>query len=187
MVLPVLLLFLLGVIDVGRFMWTMNRAEKAAQMGVRFAIVTDSIPSGLNGYNFTGTSSLQPGDTVPTSAYSKMTCSKPGSGTESCACASGGSCPWGTSVTSGAFGRLQSQMEKFLPELKASNIQVDYVPSGLGFAGDPSGPNIYPIVTVRLTGLTFTPLLAQFFGASFTIPDVQTSLTMEDGTGQFAN
>ena len=44
MVLPLLLLFIFGIIDVGRLMWTWNRAEKATQMGARFAVVTDMVP-----------------------------------------------------------------------------------------------------------------------------------------------
>src|SRR3546814_1343600 len=44
LVLPLLLIFLLGIIDVGRLMWTWNRAEKATQMGVRYAIAADMVP-----------------------------------------------------------------------------------------------------------------------------------------------
>ena len=35
LVLPLLLLMLFGIIDTARFMWAVNRSEKAAQMGVR--------------------------------------------------------------------------------------------------------------------------------------------------------
>src|SRR3546814_5718143 len=52
MVLPLLLIFLLGIIDVGRLMWTWNRAEKATQMGVRFAVVADMVPGNLDAYDF---------------------------------------------------------------------------------------------------------------------------------------
>ena len=41
LVLPLLLLFLFGIIDAGRFMWEYNRAEKATQVGARVAVVTD--------------------------------------------------------------------------------------------------------------------------------------------------
>ena len=43
MVLPLLLLFLLGIIDVGRYMWALNTAEKATQMGARYAVVSDPV------------------------------------------------------------------------------------------------------------------------------------------------
>ena len=46
LVLPLLLLFLFGIIDAGRFMWEYNQAEKATQVGVRMAVVTNVIPGG---------------------------------------------------------------------------------------------------------------------------------------------
>ena len=53
LVLPLLLLLLFGVIDAGRFMWEYNRAEKATQMGVRFAATTDPVlGSGFSDYSF---------------------------------------------------------------------------------------------------------------------------------------
>ena len=47
LVLPLLLILLFGTIDAGRFLWAMNRAEKATQMGARYAIVTDPVSTGL--------------------------------------------------------------------------------------------------------------------------------------------
>ena len=44
LVLPLFLMFLLGIIDAGRYMWEHNRAEKATQMGTRYAVVTDMVP-----------------------------------------------------------------------------------------------------------------------------------------------
>src|SRR3546814_16493403 len=58
MVLPLLLIFLLGIIDVGRLMWTWNRAEKAPPMGVRFAVAPDMAPGKRRAYDF----ALQGGD-----------------------------------------------------------------------------------------------------------------------------
>ena len=43
---PVLILFLLGIIDVGRYMWSINELEKATQMGARMAVVTTWFPAG---------------------------------------------------------------------------------------------------------------------------------------------
>ena len=52
MVLPLALLFLFGIIDAGRFMWEFNRAEKATQMGTRYAAVTNMVPSTLASTSF---------------------------------------------------------------------------------------------------------------------------------------
>ena len=43
LVLPPFLLFLLGTLDVGRFIWFVNENEKAAQIGARWAVATDFI------------------------------------------------------------------------------------------------------------------------------------------------
>lgn len=64
MVLPLLLILLLGVIDVGRLMWTWNRAEKATQMGVRYAVATDMVPNGLAAYSFVVSGGLTQGDAI---------------------------------------------------------------------------------------------------------------------------
>ncbi len=45
--LPLLILFLFGIIDGGRFLWEINKAEKATQAGARVAVVTDVISTGL--------------------------------------------------------------------------------------------------------------------------------------------
>ena len=52
LVLPVLLLFLLGIIDVGRYMWSINQLEKATQIGARMAVVTDMVASDLGSDNY---------------------------------------------------------------------------------------------------------------------------------------
>ncbi len=194
LVLPLLLIFLLGIIDVGRLMWTWNQAEKATQMGARYAIVTDPVPSDLATFNFVGTGSLTQGDVVPTTAYGTMTCTNP-TGTKdspvgSVTCTCSGTCPWGATAASGTtapFTLIYDRMHMFLSSLDPKNVSISYKPSGLGFAGDPNGPDISPVVTVELTGLTFQPTLLQLFGGTIPLPSFSAALTMEDGQGTVSN
>ena len=190
LVLPLLLIFLLGIVDVGRLMWTWNRAEKAAQMGVRFAVVTDPVPTGLSTFSFVGTGGLTQGDPIPTSSYGTMACTSTGTSVAvSCSCTSC-RCPWGTAATSGTdspFGRIARQMSLFFPELAANNVSVAYQPSGLGYAGDPNGADVAPIVTVEVSNLTFTPTLLQIFGGQIALPSFSSALTLEDGQGIVSN
>ena len=186
LVLPIALLFLFGIIDVGRFMWEYNQAEKATQMGARFAAVTDFVPSGLAGYTFVGVGGLTQGDVVPATAYGTMTCTKAGAAAVACACTTG-TCGWGTTATPAAFQAIFARMQAFFPRLATNNVSVAYVPSGLGYAGDPNGADVAPLITVRLTGVTFTPITTQIFNASVTMPDFSYSLTMEDGAGTASN
>lgn len=194
LVLPLALLFLFAIIDGGRFVWAVNQAEKATQMGARFAIVTAPVPSDLAGFNFVGTAGLTAGVTVPASAYGTMTC-----GTTSlnspATCTCSGTCPWGNAVDTTApttppatpFDKIYAHIKNFYPDTKRTNIKIQYSPSGLGYAGDPTGPDIYPIVTVRLQGLTFQPITTQIFNINTPMPDARYSLTMEDALGGVSN
>ncbi len=184
LVLPLAVLFLLGIIDVGRFMWEYNRAEKATQMGARFAAVTDFIPTGLGTYTFVGVGGLTQGDPVPASAYGTMTCSKPSVAAVSCTCT--GTCGWGTTAAPTAFQAIVDRMNLFSPRIASNNVRVEYVPSGLGYAGDPNGPDVAPLITVSLTGLQFTPITL-FNAVPVNMPDFSYSLTMEDGAGTVSN
>jgi len=188
MVLPLLIMFLLGTIDVGRFLWTCNRAEKAVQMGTRYAVATDMIPAGLASYNFatTGTGSVLQGNPVPASAFGGATCQSV-SGTVTCTCNTGATCPdLGTANTT-AFNNVVARMQVFYPGLSASNVVITYDNVGLGYAGDPNGSDVVPLVTVKVTGLTFAPMLFSFFqNATVSLPAFSSALTSEDGIGNSA-
>jgi len=179
LVLPLLLVFLFGIIDGGRFIWEYNRAEKATQMGTRFAVVTDPVAPGLFSYKFTS-DGLGAGDLIPASELGTITCNS-----TSCSCTSG-TCPAGTGAPTGAWTALVTRMRQIDPNISADNVQVQYQGSGLGFAGNPSGMDIEPIVTVKLSGLQFTPLTTLTL-ASFTMPDFHAALTAEDSEGSQSN
>ncbi len=178
LVLPLLLICLFGIIDAGIYMWTINRAEKAAQMGVRMAVVTDYLSTAV-GANYQGTTcggtTLQAGDPIPASCFSTVTCTSSG-------CTPGGSVTGYSTKFNVIFGR----MDAFMGELQPSNVTIEYSPSGLGYAGDPNGADLAPLVTVRLSGLTYTPI-ATFALATMNLPEVRSSLTFEDGTGAQSN
>jgi len=75
LVLPLLLLLLFGIIDAGRFMWEWNRAEKATQMGARYAVVADPVLNGLdNSYSFSISGGIPQGTAVPTTSFNTATC-----------------------------------------------------------------------------------------------------------------
>lgn len=178
LVLPLLLVTVLGVIDAGRYMWSINRAEKAAQMGVRMAIVTDPVSAAIND-NYIGKCSpaLKAGDAIPSGCFTTITCSKPGAGAATCS--SGG-------ANNSAFKQVVDRMQLFMPEISDSSVQIIYSPSGLGYAGNPSGPDLAPIVTVSLSDISFDPIML-FTLASIDLPEVHSSLTFEDGIGSQSN
>jgi hypothetical protein len=77
LVLPLLLVLLLGMIDVGRWLWTYNQGEKGVQLGARFAVVTNPLTSGLNS-SYLGVGGLTQGDAIPASDFGKITCTGAG-------------------------------------------------------------------------------------------------------------
>jgi Flp pilus assembly protein TadG len=183
LVLPLLILLLLGMIDVGRYMWTLNEVEKATQMGARMAVVTTMVPGGLATQNYATT--LGQGATIPISSFGAAQCSSPG-GTLSCTCLTA-PCPTLTPVDNTAFGLVTTRMSQIARVVAPSNVQITYTNSGLGYAGDPTGSDVAPIVTVSAVNVGFNSLIGQFFGISLRLPTVSASLTLEDGQGNFSN
>lgn len=186
LILPSFLLFLLGTFDVGRFIWFVNENEKAAQIGARWAVATDMICDGLVDWSFVIDQALPvpQGGPVPQSAFPGV--SFPGGSATSCTCAPGGSCEFPLTADTDAFGLLVSRMQDIQPRLSAEDVSIDYGWSGLGYAGDPVGADVAPMVTVRIDNLAFRPMfLGGLIGIG--IPGAQYSLTMEDGEGDFAN
>lgn len=178
--LPAFLVFFFGILDAGRFAWEYNKAEKATQVGARFAAVTYPVAPGLDTYSF-ATGGLTPGDTIPAASFGVLRCTK----AAGCVCATT-PCPAGTGAVTGSWTQLVARMRQIYPTIKESNVQVEYRGSGLGFAGDPTGMDIVPIVTVQLTGMEFRPLTTLSM-ATLSMPTFHTSLTAEDSVGTQSN
>jgi hypothetical protein len=184
LVLPLLLIFLFGIIDAARLAWDYNRIAKATQMGVRMAVVTDVLDSGLQDESYLGFDNgdgpLTQGDRIPADALGRLVCDE-----EGCTCEDG-TCPEAGEFDEPAFGRIVSRMQAIYPEVTADKVRVTYSGSGLGYAGDPTGMDISPTVTVSVVGMVFRPITTLAL-ASVPLPDFRTSLTMEDGVGSTSN
>jgi len=182
LVLPLLLIFLFGIIDAGRWMWTYNEAEKATQMGARMAVVTNYVAPGL-GTSYVGVGGLTQGDVIPASEFGQITCTSSG-----CTCTTT-PCPTVGAANSVAFTTVVNRMRAILPQLSADNITIEYSSSGLGYAGSPVLPDLSPLVTVRIgtpTPLQFTPITTLTL-ASMNMPAFTTTLSAEDLSGSVSN
>lgn len=171
MVLPLLLIFLLGIIDVGRYSWMLNRAEKATQMGVRYAVVSDPAANVIK-TDFVSMG-VPGGDPVPTTMFDSAVCTNSGN------CTVSGTGGIDASRNSTAFNQIVTWMQKFDPAVASSQVKVTYKNVGLGYSGDPNGPNVAALTTVELDGLRFYPMI--LFGYSVALPPIKASLTLEDG------
>jgi len=192
MVLPLLLLLIFGIIDGGRFLWEMNRAQKATQYGARFAAVTQMVPAGLANYSFATDSEVPvvpAGAAVPRTSFTSVSCTAAG-------CAVGdpaddckiGERPVGPSpgFDPAALERIARRMRLSYPAVQETNVRLTYCNVGLGFAGDPYGPDIAPQIIVSLTGLDFVPLTSLLL-ATLPLPASSGSMTLEDGIGNVSN
>ncbi|AIT78904.1 TadE/TadG family type IV pilus assembly protein [Novosphingobium pentaromativorans] len=186
LVLPILLIALIGTIDVGLYAWNINQAEKATQTGARWAVATDMVASGLKTYSFAVSGGVPQGTVVDQTAFPGVTCQSNGT-TASCTCASGGTCSFPLTADNAAFTRLVTRMAQIDGDITASNVVVTYAWSGLGFSGDPNGPDVAPLTTVSLRNMTYTPLTTLLFQVSVPLPSFAYALTMEDGSGTVSN
>lgn len=185
LVLPLLILMLFGIIDGGRYLWEVNKAEKATQVGARVAIVTDVLDDGLWEEEFVGQTiggtTLTQGDIIPVEALETLSCNETG-----CSCT--GACPTVSAPPDYdiRFSRIVERMQFMKPDIDPGDVTVTYRGSGLGFAGDPNGMEIAPLVTVELNGVQFRPLLA-FAAVPINLPTFRTTLTAEDSSGVQSN
>jgi hypothetical protein len=190
MVLPLALLLMFGLFDAGRYVWTLNQAEKAVQMGARYAVSTSLVASGLNTYETIGLTcpddTLEPGDRICREALGAVRCT--GTATAATCTCLRGPCPDLGETNAAAFGRIVARMRAIAPMLRAGNIAVTYSGSGIGYAGDPGLDDdgdplsdISPLVTIEVSGLNLRAMT--LFGGSITLPPVNATLTVEDGDG----
>lgn len=172
LVLPIMLLFLFGIMDVGYYAWAINQGEKATQMGARWAVTTNLVPADLYDYSFAASGEVPQGTPVPQNLFPTVTCTL-------------GTCSdWG--YDDAAFRAIVARMRDFKGNITPENVQIDYDWSGLGYSGDPNGPDVAPIVTVRLIDMEHRPLFGLLIG-SVDLPDFAYSLTAEDSIDDYSN
>lgn len=193
LILPVALLFLLGIIDVGRYFWSINRLEKAVQIGTRYAVATRIVSNDLNTMvDFPG---INPGQTIDKDALGKITCSAISS-TVSCECAESvrgaGTCPDGLGdVDTAAFTNIVGRMRVIAPQIGSNDVRISYSGSGIGYAGDPHVDDdgnplsqVSPVVTVQVLNQRMRAI--SLLGVGMRLPSFQYSQTLEDGEGAIA-
>ena len=179
----VLFTILFGIVDFGYAFWQWSSASKALQLGVRLAAVSDPVSSDLK--TMTGLSaSVQDGDPMP---YYQRVCS---GASKTC---TGGTFDQ-TALNTLVYGRGNAScpttaqsyapMCRIFPRIKPENVRVEYVHTGLGYAGRPGGP--IPTITVSLTGLTFDFIILNGFLGLPSIPmsGLTATATAEDLSGR---
>ncbi|MER8564419.1 pilus assembly protein [Mesorhizobium sp. M0924] len=182
-VMPLLLTLLLGFIDFGYAFYQWNAANKAVQTGARLAQISTPVASGLFLEAKTPSVATDVGNAVPADTYNYI-CTANSAGTVSCVCG-GGTCK-DLTASQASFDRIysgdssHSGMQRLLPDLKKSEVRIQYRASGLGYWTRPNGP--VPTITVSITNHPF-----QFFFlggllglGDLTMPSMLSTVTGED-------
>jgi hypothetical protein len=169
-VFPIILLTTLAILEFGNLFAQWILAEKATEMGARFAITSTMAATAVPDCGVTTTQPLgTPCRLVPGSDTWTSTCSAGGAG-----------------CNAAAFNAIVAQMQGVYARVAPANVVVEYRGTGLGFVG--RGTPV-PDVTVRLQNMTFTfvamgGLVRNLFGGqlgdTIQMPDFRATLTGED-------
>lgn len=187
LVITLLLIVVLGFIDFALALFEWNEASKAVQVGARLAAVSDPVASNLKTLVQGLNNGATPG--AASADYGTISCD----GADAAAFGSGGGCDtaamdWivygntdnkcGPPYPAGA--RPIVGMCDIFSQIQPNNVVVDYIYSGLGYAGRPGGP--VPTIRVHLQGLHFKFLfLGGLLGfGDLTIPPMTATMTGED-------
>ena len=186
LVAAVFFMMIFGLIDFSRAMWEWNAAAKATQFGARHAVVSDIVSIDYRVFSALSVG-LNAGDDIPTEVGGNpvivpIFCSDDDTGPGlaiGCGTSLGGLAA--VKANEVAFEAIVLEMQKKYGRIEAHNVVIEYRHIGLGFAGNPLGPDIDPLVIVTLRDMEFnfvTPGLAGLFPID--MPDFAASLTGED-------
>lgn len=162
------LIIVLAVIDMSRLAWELNSAKAAARAGARLAVVSSPVATQLANYDAValGVPGGQPVLEGSAAAPPDYVCTSTG-------CSNGGT------LDTTTFNRIVARMQGYYGRLTAANVVIEYRHRGLGLAGF-IGPDVEPLVTVRVQNLSFQSASLQIFGVTgLTVPSVTTTLTGE--------
>lgn len=159
-----------AVIDIGYALWQWNGAEKATQLAVRKAIVSNPIADGLENFECNN-------DVVVLGTG----CDDANANTFGIVVCTGATltCTGGYSYSTAEADRLLASIRISYPRVQTANLVVEYEDLRLAFAGRGS-----PVasVTVRLVDMTFEFLVLGSFinSGPIAMPDFRATLSTED-------
>ena len=198
-----LLTLTFGMIEFSLALHQYNSASKAAELGARLAAVSNPIWEDMRDWTGlgTGVNILDPfpafdivcdASTLPVQCIGPLSCNGasdcPATGPMSAAAQEalevivyGRDASGDPSPTCGGIGAdLYPGMCDIYPNVTLANVEVEYLNSGLGFAGRPGGP--VPTIVLRLQNLQFQFVaLNGLMGLGpINMPDFEVTITGED-------
>ncbi len=138
LVFVMLMVLTFGLIEFGLVLYQYNAAETATSVGARFIATRGPMATGIADCGVTTNASAgTPCSSVSGSSSWSVTCNASAPAAE---------------CDAGVLNEMVAQMQLFAPNVEAQNVQVILRGAGLGFVG--RGAPV-PMVTVRLTGMTY--------------------------------
>ena len=141
LILPLFLLLVLGCIDLGLFMFQWNSANKAAQRGVREAVVVGALVMGMRLPDTSWNVADELGELCATSVECPVfDVAFTAAGAVCYIAGVPGDCAGSYDIVAAAnLDRLRifARMQEVFPQLQESEISVRYTSNGLGFVGRP--------------------------------------------------
>jgi hypothetical protein len=162
-----------GICELALMLFQWKSAEKAVQLGVRLAIVSEPL-SGVPALNPKASSTVSKGQ--PCGGIGNGTCAEPPPLTIT-------PCPQPCPVGS-TPDYIITRMQEVFPQLLASEVTISYEYVGLGFAGGPYTPAVTVAVSRPFNFIIVDDLLALLAGGPVLAPMVMnvksSTLTSED-------
>lgn len=176
LVVPLMLLLTFGLVEFGYVMWQFHATEKATAIGVRWLASRHGVKGEAAVTNELYTATV-PDCFASTSNPPGTLCSQVAGATswsQTCSGTGGGNC------SSTTMSGLLTEMQKYAPFIKATNVSVQLQGTKIGFVGR---GRAVPLITVRTTGLTYNYIalgaLVPGLG-SITMPSFASSAVGED-------
>ena len=164
-----LIVLTIALIEFSLALWQWNTAEKATELGVRYAVQSDPVALAFLNYDAVSGGDFDPGDPITTTGSMPpftVSCTN-----GACDCSGSGCGAFSAGLSTGAvtdfdpiaFDAIITRMDGVFrgSDLGPDNVRIDYSHVGVGFAGRP-GMHIVPAVTVRLDGVTFDFMVLSF-------------------------
>ncbi len=175
----VFFMMIFGMVDFSRAMWEWNAAAKATHWGVRYAVVNDMVAIQMSEWSGTVDGGLGAGSAVSVASLNGLA--------DTFTCTSTTGCNLQTDTTNDyddiAFGLIVARMQAIYDKIQPENVIVEYRHIGLGFAGNPLGPDLHPAVTITLVGMQFDFITPGFAGIfDIPMPAFTATMTGEDLT-----
>lgn len=169
------LALMVGTIDMSRLLWEVNSAKASTRAAVRLAAVIEPAATELVDYDAVTELGMAGGSPVTAADVGTYTCTADG-----CTCTGAGECG-STALNDDAFAEIVAAMQGYYSRIEPENVVIEYRPVGIGFAGNPYGPDVEPLITVSVTDIELSPGVLQAFGLDpFDLPRVASSISSED-------